>query len=102
MQKFAQFTAAYPVMRRKGGTEARRAFEQALRKVPFALILHALEQHKRSEQWRNPRFIPSMTTWLLEERWIQVLPETPAYAEDGDRLRKRLTPWQHAKRVGLK
>jgi hypothetical protein len=103
MQKFAQFTAAYPVTRRKGGDDARRAFAQALRKVPFALMLHALDQHKRSEQWQNPRFIPSMTTWLLEERWIQVLPETPPVsAEDADRIRKRQTPWQHAKRLGLK
>jgi hypothetical protein len=75
---FQQFLAAYPVTRRKGGTHARASFYDALDKVPFALLLHALEQHKRSVQWQNPRFIPSMTTWLNDEMWIQTLPEPAA------------------------
>ena len=102
MDAFHTFKAAYPVTRRKGGDAVRESFEKALQKAPFGLLLHALEQHKRSEQWQNPRFIPSMTTWLDEERWIQVLPETPPSAADADRIRKRQTPWQHARRLGLK
>ena len=95
MDEFEQFTRAYPVTRRKGGTSARRSFDKAVRKVPFGLMLHALEQHKRSVQWQDARFIPSMTTWLDEERWIQVLPEPELPAS-------RLTPYQQAKRLGLK
>ena len=95
MDAFQQFSAAYPVTRRKGGKKARESFTEALHKVPFALLLHALEQHKRSVQWQNPRFIPSMITWLQDEMWIQTLPEPePDHA--------RLTPYQQAKRLGLK
>ena len=95
MDAFDQFTAAYPVTRRQAGTGIRRRFEKALRKAPLGFMLHALEQHKRSVQWQDARFIPSMTTWLDEERWIQVLPEPEIPVS-------RLTPFEQAKRLGLK
>ena len=105
MQNFDQFSAAYPVTRRRGGTEARRAFDEALQKVPFALMLHALEQHKRSAQWRDPRFIPSMLTWLQQERWLESLPEPkPAHlsvADEAQRLRS-LSPQEQLRRLGVK
>jgi hypothetical protein len=41
------------------------------------------------------RFIPSIETWLKEERWVQELPE-PKIPES------RLTPFERAKRAGLK
>jgi hypothetical protein len=93
--QFAQFVEAYPAARRQRGYMAEHLFLAACEKVPFTELLAALEQHKRSEQWRNGRIIPSMVTWLQEERWIQVLPEPEIPAG-------RLTPWQHAQRQGLK
>ena len=103
--RFAQFLASYPVPRRKAGEPTRHAFQCAVQKVPFAVMLHALEQHKRSVQWQDPRFIPSMTTWLDEERWIQTLPETTplrlSKADLAQRLRS-LSPQAQARRAGLK
>jgi hypothetical protein len=95
LHDFDQFLQAYPATRRKSGDRTRYAFTKALRKVSLETMLTALAQHRRSDQWRDPRFIPSMTTWLDEERWIQVLPEpkTPA---------SRLTPFEQARRAGLK
>lgn len=76
---FDAFRNAYPASRRVGGKEGRRAFEGALngREVSthLPIMLAALEQHQRSEQWRNPKYIPLMTTWLNQERWTMVLPE---------------------------
>lgn len=46
-------------------------------------MLTALEQHKRSEQWQTPKLIPLMTTWLNQERWNQVLPETVRVSASG-------------------
>ncbi len=93
--RFQQFLMAYPLPRRKSGAPAQQAFRHALRKVPFAFMLHALEQHKRSVQWQDPRFIPSMTTWLDEERWIQTLPEPVV-------PKARRTPFEQARHEGLK
>lgn len=91
MDSFARFQAAYPAARRKGGDYARELFERAVGKVTEPALFAALEQHKRSAQWQNPRFIPSMLTWLAHEHWIQVLdePEIPA---------SRLTPGELANR----
>ena len=95
MSEFLQFSNAYPTTRRKGGDRAHDLFKKARRKVSFDVLLRALEQHKRSDQWQDPRFIPSMLTWLRDEMWIQVLPEPKAPAA-------RLTPYQQAQRQGLK
>jgi len=95
LHDFDQFLQAYPATRRKSGDRTRYAFTKALRKVSLETMLTALAQHRRSDQWRDPRFIPSMTTWLDEERWIQVLPEPEVKAS-------RLTPFEQARRAGLK
>jgi hypothetical protein len=101
---FRQFRDAYPRPRRYSGQRAREAFAVALTQASFETLTTALEQHKRSVQWQNPRFVPSMIAWLEDERWIQVLPEievtvTPA---DEQRILNRLTPFERAKRAGLK
>ncbi len=105
LDAYHQFSAAYPAPRRNGGKRARESFDDAVQKVPFAFMLHALEQQKRSLQWQNPRFIPSMTTWLDEERWIQTLPEPqPArlsVADEAQRLRS-LSPQEQLRRLGVK
>ncbi len=50
----------------------------------FTAMIDALAQHKRSEQWQSPKLIPLMTTWLNQERWTQVLPETIPQKRMGD------------------
>lgn len=82
---FEAFRQAYPASRRVGGKAAKAAWENAMcvnpQRHPFsrasriAEMMPALEQHKRSEQWQTPKLIPLMTTWLNQERWLQVLPE---------------------------
>jgi hypothetical protein len=90
-KQFQEFVAAYPASRRSHSVSAHAAFVHALRWTPFETLLSALEQHKRSEQWQK-HIIPSMVTWLREERWIQILPE-PA---------RTLTPWEMARKLGYK
>jgi hypothetical protein len=47
--------------------------------VPLETILTALEQHKKSDQWRkdNGQFIPHPATWLNNERWADELEVEP-------------------------
>ena len=102
MTQFDQFAAAYPVTRRRGGHRARTSFAAAIAKVPFAVLLHALEQHKRSDQWQDPRFIPSMLTWLNDELWIQTLPEpvAPTLSKaDQQRRWASLSPGEQLRRL---
>jgi hypothetical protein len=103
-EKFAQFAAAYPSSRRQTGVKARNAFAQAIQQVPFAILLHALEQHARSAQWQDPRFIPNLTTWLLEGRWCQVLPEPTPQLSPADQAQRRrsLSPQEQLRRLGVK
>lgn len=86
---FQQFRDAYPAHRRVGGKEGRRAFDSALKgrdlSLHLSVMLAALEQHTRSEQWQNPKFIPLMTTWLNQERWDTVL--EPATHETSEQTR---------------
>ena len=93
-RQFMEFVAAYPASRRLSTPQAHRAFLKALQWTPFETLLTALAQHKRSTQWQK-HIIPSMLTWLVQERWTQVLPE-PEIPES------RLTPFERAKRAGLK
>ena len=92
--EFAQFLAAYPASRRFANRRARAAFVNAIQQVPFATLLAALEQHKRSEQWRK-HIMPSLITWLEQGYWVQELPEP-------EPPRSRFTPYEQAKRAGLK
>jgi hypothetical protein len=80
---FEAFRLAYPVSRRVGGKPGRDAFQRSgigRHGDSLATVLLALEQQKRSEQWHTPKLIPLMTTWLNQERWLQVLPEAGASA----------------------
>src|SRR3990167_569604 len=55
---YEAFRQAYPVSRRVGGKLARNAFRSALERTTVGVMLAALEQHKRSEQWQTPKLIP--------------------------------------------
>ena len=93
--ELSRFIGSYPAEKRKGGERVRQLFDAALMKVPFVVLLSALAQHKRSVQWQEPRYIPSIEKWLAEERWVQVLPEPKIPSA-------RLTPFERARRAGLK
>ena len=95
-QQFAQFAAAYPAARRQKGYMAETLFLHALTQVSFETLMAAVQQHRRSEQWQNPRMIPNLMTWLEQQRWEQILPEPPAVNL------KRMTPYERAKYEGLK
>jgi hypothetical protein len=76
--QFNQFVEAYPPARRQRGYMVEHLFLQALTAVGFDVLMGAVTQQKRSEQWENPTMIPMMKKWLEEGRWIQVLPERRA------------------------
>jgi len=108
MEDFEQFRAAYPEAKREAGKLAVMAFETALRKAPLATLLAALDEHKRSEQWEIPRYIPWMTKWLLQERWHQrviapapVAPQPLSRADQAQRWRS-LSPQEQLRRLGMK
>lgn len=75
---FEAFKSAYPASRRMGGAAAKRAFREARKACDIDIMLVALEQHKRSEQWQTPKLILGMAAWLNQQRWLQVLPEVGA------------------------
>jgi hypothetical protein len=93
-KQFQEFVNAYPESRRLRTVQAHRAFVHALQWTPFETLVRALEQQKRSAQWQK-HIIPSMLTWLQQERWTQVLPEPEIPLS-------RLTPFERARRAGLK
>ncbi len=87
---FETFHAAYPAGRRVGGKPGRQAFKTAMAGKPqahhLAVMLQAIQQQKRSEQWQTPKLIPLMTTWLHQERWLQTLPEPGQMAPTNKRI----------------
>jgi len=113
MDSFEQFHFAYPQARREDGQRARAIFTAALRKASLPTLLAAVEQHKRSEHWEIPRYIPLMTVWLLGEHWRQDLeapartPRTPiapvplSAADQAQRWRS-LSPQEQLRRLGVK
>jgi hypothetical protein len=110
MDCFEQFHFAYPQARREDGQRARAIFAAALRKASLPTLLAAVEQHKRSEHWEIPRYIPLMTVWLLGEHWRQELLEAPATpiapvplspADQAQRWRS-LSPQEQLRRLGVK
>jgi len=65
---FEQFWNLYP--RKVGKLAAQRAWTKA-RPINglTEVILGALAEHKKLEQWQNPRLIPHAQTWLHQRRW---------------------------------
>lgn len=63
---FASFWKAYP--RRVGKKAALRAWAKA-NLPPVDTILSAIERQKRSDQWREERYVPHPATWLNGRRW---------------------------------
>lgn len=72
---FAEFWQAYPKKVGKGA--ARKAFLKLPRRTQ-RLLLPALLQQKKSEQWtrENGRYIPNPATWINQCRWEDDLEAT--------------------------
>ena len=70
---FAVFWDAYP--KKVGKQAAFKSFSKALAHVSVDTMVDAIEQQKKSDQWRrdNGRFIPNPTTWLNQGRWEDVV-----------------------------
>lgn len=79
---FVRFWAAYP--RKVGREAARKAFAKV--KVDVTVLLHAIQEQKRSDQWVRDggKFIPNPATWLNQSRWED---ELLIAAEDKNRVR---------------
>jgi len=68
IDNFEIFWKAYPRKTNKGF--AKRVFEK-LKPSDDLLkkMLSALAQQEKSEQWKNPQYIPHPSSWLNGERW---------------------------------
>ena len=74
--KFDRFWQAYP--RKVCKKAAFEKFRAAMKKdVTLEQMLEALEEHKGSEQWQDPQYIPHPSTWLNQERWDDELTPLP-------------------------
>lgn len=84
---FATFWQAYP--RKTAKTNAAKAWRAtAQHRPPLNGLLGALEKHKLSHQWQEPRFIPHPATWLNGHRWADEL--QPAEPVEPQPIRLRL------------
>lgn len=85
---FDMFWSAYPRKTNKGF--AKKVFQKL--KVDKALLdkmVLAIGQQKKSDQWKNPQYIPHPSTWLNGERWEDEVASTAKPESEEDR-RKRL------------
>lgn len=67
-REFLAFWDAYPVKKDKKRSAAKYATALKSGTKP-GIILAGLERAKKSEQWRDPKFIPLASTWLNGARW---------------------------------
>lgn len=72
---FMAFWSAYPEHRRKNNPLVQQAFvAKCAQAGGAAVLMAALENHKGSEPWRDPRYIPAMSKWLDDDLWRNTLP----------------------------
>jgi hypothetical protein len=66
---FSIFWKAYPRKVAKGAAEKIWA---RLKHTPDLLprMLSAIEKQKKTDQWRNPQYIPHPATWLNRKQWL--------------------------------
>jgi hypothetical protein len=69
---FSDFWAKYP--RRVAKKDAEKAW-RGIEPIEHQKILRALEQQKRSDQWRREggQYVPYAASWLRGERWTDEL-----------------------------
>ena len=74
---FDRFWAAYP--RHDTKAEARKVFDKLNPDEDLlAVMLNAIEQQKKSNQWADPRYIPQPRTWLNQKRWEDEAQQIPS------------------------
>ncbi len=77
---FNEFWAAYP--RKVDKVNGFKAFKKCCKnRKMLETLLSALENHKKTEQWKNPKLIPHASTWLNGRRWeddLSTLEDKPA------------------------
>jgi hypothetical protein len=65
---FDQFWSLFPAGRKKSKGLARVAFEKALEKVSFDVLIEAVRQYAASDEGRGP-YVKMPSTWLNQECW---------------------------------
>ena len=68
-EDFLNFWDAYP--KKIGKKAAFKSWQNAKDKPPMIIIINAISNQKRSDQWLNSRgqYIPNPATWLNQGRW---------------------------------
>jgi len=66
-KSFESFWAVYP--RKVGKGAAKKAWVRIPAYVSLELILEAIEEHKKMDQWKDQKFIPHPATWINQCRW---------------------------------
>lgn len=82
---FDIFWKAYP--RKVSPAAAKKSFAKL--KVDEDLLnkmLKAIEQQKKTDQWKDPKYIPHPSTWLNNERWEDEVQPTTGGRSDYDFL----------------
>ena len=80
--RFDEFWKSYP--RKVAKQDAQKAFMKiAPDDEILSLMLKALAKEKKSEQWREDRFIPYPATWLNGKRWEDDREEETQFADYG-------------------
>ena len=85
---FDRFWSVYPRKVAKG--DARKAFNKVIKTVPLHVLIDSVEKHKKSEQWKDPKFIPHPATWLNGERWEDDV--TKPVAQGGGQVVRKADP----------
>lgn len=86
---FDLFWTAYPRKTNKG--LAKQIFQRlSVDQVLLDKMLMAIGQQKKSDQWKNPQYIPHPSTWLNGERWEDEITTTAQPLSPADREKARL------------
>ena len=65
---FNEFWAVYP--RKVNKVNAFKAFKKVCKdRKKLEILIEAVKQHRKSEQWKTISLIPHASTWLNGERW---------------------------------
>lgn len=96
--EFDQFWEAYP--KKVGKSAAQKAFSKI--KEPLDVLLSALEQQERSDQWTREggRYIPNPATWLNQGRWQDEV-SPPAAAKPGQNVQRHDAPLSDLERQAV-
>ncbi len=71
---FNEFWKAYP--RKVGKPNGLKAFKKKYKSLPsMPELISIVNRLKKTEQWRDVKYIPHPATWLNDERWNDDIPE---------------------------